>query len=187
VLVSDHGFAPTSRDVRPNVALRRAGLVDVGPDGKLRGYDAISWKAGGSAAIVARDPRDPALRARVRSVLDELVRDPESGIVRVDEGAEVEARGGFPGAMFVLQAAEGYIFSDRTDEPLVAPSKYKGAHGYDPAQRDMRASLVLWGDGVRSGAPLGDVRMVDVAPTVAALAGIDLGPTEGTALRAALE
>jgi hypothetical protein len=177
---------PVAREVRPNVALRRAGLVDVAPDGKLLAYEAISSKAGGSAAIMAKT-NDPTLRARVRAVLDDLVRDPESGVARVYDGADIAARGGFPGAMFVLEAADGFLFSDRTEEPLVAPSKYKGAHGYDPARREMRASLVLWGDGVRAGAPLGDVRMVDVAPTIARLARVELGPTEGTVLEAALE
>jgi hypothetical protein len=158
--------------------------VEVGLDGKVSAYGAISSKAGGVAAVFARDP---VLQGRVRAVLDDLARDPEGGVARVRDGAEINALGGFPGAMFVLEAADGFLFSDRTEEPLVAPSKYKGAHGHDPARRDMRTSLVLWGDGVRAGARVGDVRMVDVGPTIARLAGLDLGATEGTALSAALE
>jgi predicted AlkP superfamily pyrophosphatase or phosphodiesterase len=184
VVVSDHGFVPIARETRPNVALRRAGLVDVGADGKVRAYEAISSKAGGVAAVYARDE---AVRPRVRAVLEDLVRDPDSGVARVREGPEVSALGGFPGAMFVLEAADGFLFSDRTEEPLTAPSKYKGAHGHDPARREMRTSLVMWGDGVRAGARVGDVRMVDVAPTIARLAQLDLGSTEGAAIEAALE
>jgi hypothetical protein len=50
----------------------------------------------------------------------------------------------------------------------------------------MTASLVLWGDGIRRGAVLGEVSMLDVAPTVAALLGLRLPNAEGHALAAVL-
>jgi predicted AlkP superfamily pyrophosphatase or phosphodiesterase len=186
VLVSDHGFAPVARDVRPNVALREAGLLSVAPPrdelrrdaSNIGSFEAVTWKAGGSAAIMGSD----AARPKVLDLFRRLARDPESGIARVLEDVE-----GFPGALAVLEAAPGAMFSERTDSPMIVPSKYRGTHGYDPSSREMAAALVLHGDGVRKGAALGDVAMTDVAPTIAALIGVPLPTATGRMLSSVLE
>jgi predicted AlkP superfamily pyrophosphatase or phosphodiesterase len=182
VVVSDHGFAPVANDVRPNAALRRVGLLDVGATGKEREkivrYDAVAWRSGGTAAIFG----DARHHDRVRGLFDDLARDPANGIAAVLEGADVERRGGFPGALVVLQAADGSTFDESPLEPFVGPSHYRGAHGYSPDKVEMKASLVLWGDGVRRGVDLGDVRMIDVAPTIATLASLSLPTAQGRSL-----
>ena len=185
VVVSDHGFAPVANDVRPNAALRQIGLLDVGVTEKATEkvvhvvrYDAVAWRSGGTAAIMG----DARHHDRVRSLFDALARDPANGIAAVLEGADVERRGGFPGALVVLQAADGYTFDDSPLDPLVAPSKYKGAHGYSPDKIEMKASLVLWGDRIPRGTELGDVRMSDVAPTIATLANLSLPTAQGRSL-----
>lgn len=48
-----------------------------------------------------------------------------------------------------------------------------GAHGYDPSYPDMAAIFYALGRGVPAGTKLGEVRTIDVAPTAAALLGID--------------
>ncbi len=50
--------------------------------------------------------------------------------------------------------------------------KGSGAHGFDPALPDMGAIFYALGRGVPRGAELGEVRAIDVAPTIAALLGI---------------
>lgn len=182
VVVSDHGFAPVANDVRPNAVLRRAGLLDVGATGKERDkvvrYDAVAWRSGGTAAIMGAARHHD----RVRVLFDDLARDPANGIAAVLEGADVERRGGFPGALVVLQAADGSTFDDSPLDPFVGPSKYKGAHGYSPDKPEMKASLILWGDRVPRGVDLGDVQMIDVAPTIARLSNLSLPTARGRAL-----
>ena len=48
----------------------------------------------------------------------------------------------------------------------------RGAHGYRPEAPGMGALLLALGRGARPGSALGEVRAVDVAPTVLALLGI---------------
>jgi predicted AlkP superfamily pyrophosphatase or phosphodiesterase len=187
-IVSDHGFVPVDTDVRPNVALRNAGLLEAytkQKDGRtedvLRSYDAVTWKAGGSAAIMGRRGREAPIASRVKALFEKLAADPESHIGAVIDGARVEREGGFPGAIVVLQAAPGATFSERYDSPMVAPSKYRGMHGHSPDLKEMGASFVLWGDGVRR-AELGEVAMIDVAPTLAAWLGVPLPTAEGKPL-----
>lgn len=47
-----------------------------------------------------------------------------------------------------------------------------GGHGYDPSIPDMGASFLVLGRGASPGADYGEVRQIDVAPTVAHLLGI---------------
>lgn len=59
----------------------------------------------------------------------------------------------------------------------------RGAHGYDPKLPEMHAIFFALGSGVPAGAKLGEVRTIDVAPTAAALLGIDPpSSSEGRAL-----
>jgi predicted AlkP superfamily pyrophosphatase or phosphodiesterase len=182
VVVSDHGFAPVEKDVRPNAALRKVGMIDLGATGKEKDkvvrYDAVAWRSGGTAAIFG----DARHHDRVRALFEELARDRANGIAAVLEGAEIERRGGFPGALVVLQAEGGSTFDDSPLDPLVGPSHYKGAHGYSPDKVEMKASLVLWGDGVARGTDLGDVQMIDVAPTIARLSSLSLPTAVGRSL-----
>jgi len=48
-----------------------------------------------------------------------------------------------------------------------------GMHGYSPNHPDMGAILVAMGRGVKPGTRLGATRNIDIAPTIAALLGID--------------
>lgn len=183
VIVSDHGFSSITHEVRPNVALRRAGLLDATPDGRVTRYDAVAWRSGGTAAIMGAAKEHD----RVRSIFDDLARDRRNGIARVLDGEEVAKMGGFPGALVVLQADDAATFVETAREPLVAPTRHKGGHGWAPTKPEMAASLVLSGDGVRRGAELGDVDMIDVAPTIAALVGLELPAADGKPLGPALE
>jgi hypothetical protein len=64
-------------------------------------------------------------------------------------------------------------------DPLVPAGALKGMHGYLPSMPSMATGFIASGAGVRQGLRLPLVRMVDVAPTVAALLGIDLQGATG--------
>lgn len=191
-IVSDHGFAAIDTEVRPNVALRRAGFLrsytkrrDGRTEEVLASYDAGSWRSGATVAIMGREGRAEPTASRVRSLFHDLARDPQNHIGAVIDGERVEAEGGLPGAIVVLQGAPGATFSERYDEPMIAPSTSKGQHGWGPDMPEMAATFVLWGDGVRPGS-IGDVDMIDVGPTIASLLGLTLPAAEGHPLVRAL-
>jgi predicted AlkP superfamily pyrophosphatase or phosphodiesterase len=50
---------------------------------------------------------------------------------------------------------------------------HAGSHGYDPALPEMGAMFLAAGRGIPSGVRIGDVPMIDIAPTVAQLLGIE--------------
>jgi predicted AlkP superfamily pyrophosphatase or phosphodiesterase len=56
---------------------------------------------------------------------------------------------------------------------------YKGTHGYLPTDPRMRASLIIYGPGARSGAKTSLARMIDLAPSIAVLLKLKLPQAEG--------
>ncbi len=185
VVVSDHGFAAIHDVVRPLSFLRDRGLVEVDDRGRIRAWEASIWPAGGSCGVYLARPEDAGLRARARAVIDALVVETQGAIAKVHEGRDVIAKGGFEGASWVLEAADGYAFSGAPDGPVRGPSRELGAHGYPPTRAAMRASFVAWGAHVQPGR-LGVVQMIDVAPTIARWLGIALPTAEGRAIEGAI-
>ena len=82
-IVSDHGFAPVSKEVNLYKAFVDDGLISLGPTShKPTSWDAEPW-GGASAAVVLARPDDAALKAKVKALLDKLAADPTYGIDRV--------------------------------------------------------------------------------------------------------
>ncbi|MGQ7422860.1 hypothetical protein ACTGVD_11070, partial [Streptococcus suis] len=81
-VVSDHGFLPITTDVNLFGAFIKAGLIQVS-GGKVTGWDAVPWFAGGSAAVVMARRDDPALRTRVAALLAQLRNDPQTHIATI--------------------------------------------------------------------------------------------------------
>ncbi|HEY1533816.1 MAG TPA: hypothetical protein VGF76_07345, partial [Polyangiaceae bacterium] len=89
----------------------------------------------------------------------------------------------------VLSAKSGYSFSDSLAGDLVITPKtddIKGTHGYDPNEPGLHASFVAWGDGIRPHGQLGSIDNRDVAPTIAALLGLQMKDVEGQVLKSIL-
>jgi len=175
-IVSDHGFMPVEREFHPGVVLAQAGLVRFDSDGRIVEWRAAVWSNGGSAAILLRDPSDEETRQTVRRLFDEWVRRPGSPLLRVIEAEELERWGAAPTAAFFLEAADFCAFGGDYRGEAVRPARptYRGTHGYLPDRPQMFASLILWGRGVRRGARAPVVNMTDIAPTLAALLGVEL-------------
>lgn len=181
-VVSDHGFLPVERTVRPNTALREAGLVDLDEKGKVKAWRAIFHSSGGSAALhIAQDAPADTLE-RVRAALAPRLSDPANGIRDALDAAAVERLGGVDSPM-VLVAREGFSISHTpAGDWLVVPGTSKGSHGHAPDREEVQASLVLAGPGVRSKGDLGVVPMTSIAPTLARVLGLALDPAAGQPL-----
>ena len=175
-VVSDHGFLPVSRTLRPNVLLRDAGLITVGKDGKPTDWRASFAAEGGSAALRLKDPADREALDRARALFEVRLAEPDSGIHRILGPAEVAAMGGAGEGLFVLDAREGYYFSGGLDGEWSSPSTSRGTHGYAPDRPEMQAALLVIAPGLERKGDLGVVKMTAIAPTLARYLGVTLGP-----------
>jgi arylsulfatase A-like enzyme len=84
-------------------------------------------------------------------------------------------------------SAAGVALSARTSGDALEARRPEGTHFQKPAERRLQGSFVIAGPGVAAGADLGVIQQIDIAPTLAALLGMDpLAQAEGSPLTAAL-
>lgn len=184
-VLSDHGFKAVKRQILPNAALLKAGLLEAA-DGKVTKTQAYTVPEGGSALVYVTVP-DPAgqILARTRQALSGL-----EGIDKVIEPADY-AKYGLPlpsandqmGALF-LTAKDGYAFAGSAGDQVVidAPDGSRGAHGYISTDPDLQSLFIASGRGIKPGVALESVDNIDVAPTAARLLGVELKDVDGRVL-----
>jgi predicted AlkP superfamily pyrophosphatase or phosphodiesterase len=184
-VVSDHGFASIDKRFSPNVALAKEGLITMDAEGKATAWKAAAWPAGGSCAIVLKDVNDKESEAKAIALFSKWAKQERSPIKQIITRAELHKLKAVPQAALMLEAAQGYSFDDTLTGAEVRDSgeTYKGTHGYLPTDPRMRASLIIYGPGARSGATLPLARMIDLAPSIAVLLKLKLPQPEGKPLK----
>jgi len=185
-VVSDHGFLPVQQHVNLNVLFVQAGLVQMAP-GKTRHSGVVSWQAeawpaGGLNAIMVKD-NDPAVIAKVKTLLEKAMADPANGIARIVTHDELVKHGGFPMAAFAVDYKDGFDPGGAFSGPVVTPAPHTGMHGYMPDRPAMRSSFMIKGDGIASGRDLKVIDMRQIAPTFAALLDLKLPDAKQPAVK----
>lgn len=179
-LVSDHGFAEVTKKYEPGVVLVKEKLITLGADGKPTDWKAAVWPAGGSCAIVLKDPNDKETAAKVTAIFTKIAAAEKSPINRILNQSDLKKLGAIPNALLMIDAAPGYSFDGKLTGPDTHDSKdYKGTHGQLPSRADMRSALIVYGQAARAGAKTSIARMVDIAPTAAAVLGLSFEEAEG--------
>jgi arylsulfatase A-like enzyme len=187
VVLADHGFRNARRSIQLNAALRQAGLIR--GEGQTLQADAWTLSWGGSAGIYLRDR---SARAEMVPSIEAAVAGLE-GVDRVVTGEALTGLG-LPDAAvsdqapdLVVTSKDGYEFGRADTGPAVVDiNGIHGHHGVINSDPSMRALFLAWGRDVKAGGRLGDVRAIDVAPTIAEWLGVALPSTAGTSLAAAL-
>jgi hypothetical protein len=81
----------------------------------------------------------------------------------------------------MLDAASGVSFGEELTGPEIHDSKdYRGTHGHLPTRAELRSSLIIYGAAARTGSKLALARMIDIAPTAAAVLGMRFTNVEGS-------
>ena len=193
VVVSDHGFMPLQHRVNLLLPFFRAGLMHATQDPatkalRVTSWQAQPWSAGGMAAVVLAEPSAPELEARVRELLRALAGDARNGVASVSERQEIAQRGAFPQASFMVVMQPGFtIVQDLAaaaaggEAGMVSDVQgAAGGHGFSPDYPQMRAALLINGQGIAQHRDLGVIDMRQIAPTVAQLLQVSW-PSTGAA------
>ena len=179
VVVSDHGFIPTSTAVNLRTRFVDAGLIKlkqsaVSASPVIEEWQAQLWNGAGVAAVMLRDPADQQVRGRVATLLASLAAEPRNGVARILDKAALTALGGFPGADFLVEFTPGFYLGSDVRGELIVPGASKGTHGYLPDRAEMHASFFIRGATIEPGRNLGVIDMRQIAPTLAAILGVRL-------------
>jgi predicted AlkP superfamily pyrophosphatase or phosphodiesterase len=188
IVLADHGFRTAKRTINLNVALRAAGLIR--GEGAARQADAWTMPWGGAAGIYLADrAAAPALVPRIEAAVANI-----EGVERVVTGQALTTLGlPDPAAStqapdVVVASGDGYDFgrADTGEVVVDTPAGRVGHHGALNTDPSMRAIFLAWGRDVVPGTRLGDVRAIDVAPTIAEWLAVPLPSADGTSLAAQL-
>jgi len=183
-VVSDHGFAPYEKFIRPNVVLKELGLIQTDGEDKVAGRKAWCVAQGGSAFIYVLDAAQKSAVGQIKERLGKL--EGVAGVV----GPEGFKKLGLPqpdanveSPDFVLLTNPGYSFAEQiTGEAVASAGGLKGSHGHDPQPGYMHATFVAAGAGIKPGVQLDLIQNVDVAPTIARLMGLAMKDVDGRVL-----
>ena len=183
-IVSDHGFAPVTKILALDAALVKADLVTLKGKGTtveaagVADWIAQSWPAGGSAAVVLKDPQDDAAREKVKAFLGSLAADPANGVTSILDEAAIRAAGGAPTAQFWVDLQPGFIVSQTLQPSIVSIVSARGTHGYAPTHPEMGATFIVAGEGITAGRALGVIDMRSIAPTLAKIMSVPFTSAE---------
>jgi hypothetical protein len=109
------------------------------------------------------------------------------GRFRIVERAELDRWGADADAVLGIEPAPGYVVDARLSPPFAQAHNRAAGHGYSPTTPGMETGLIMCGAGVRRGVQLPETRTLDVAPTIAALLGLELAKAEGQPIAGALK
>ncbi len=189
VVTADHGFEKALKIVNPNVAFRKAGLLETSSTPNLLRARVQIISEGGIAMVYFTNPdTQNDDRAKVielmraqEGIADILLPDAFGALGLPDPAKNPQM------CELILVANEGYAFSNEargeevvTEVTLAAGNQ--GHHGFLSRNPKMNASFIAWGRGIKPGTKLGIIDNVDVAPTLAKLLGQSLTETDGRVL-----
>lgn len=186
VITSDHGQTPVKQLLGINTLLARDGLITLNAQGKIDSYRAYAHSCAHSAQVYVSDPGDEALVQKVYDTLKKY-QDESYGIAHIFTREQVAKRYRVDGPFsFMLEGGDGTSFSNSPLSNVITRadnSDYKysvATHGHMP-EDGPKPAMILNGPGIRKGAALQGIDIVDEAPTLAALLGVSLGSPDGHA------
>jgi len=186
IVVSDHGFVNTTE-----VAMFPASLLSsLGLIGSNYGLDWLTFPlcSGGLCAIYINPQAPPNVTEQVDGMVTLLADNPIYKIRQVYNAEQIKLYEMFAGAYVVLEC--GYNFSMTEGmSPTILKSHYgsRGQHGYSPLRPEMYASFLIKGPNINSGKKIGMVSLIDVAPTIAYILGLNMTNIEGSVVKEAFK
>lgn len=180
--MSDHGFASYTHSIHLNFGLEQQGLLR--NDGNRYAGTVLVKSEGGAAQVFIPDTKQRVLLVpRLKTYFASL-----PGVARVYTNEEALAIG-LPSEQdtdqapqLFLTADRDYAFADDAADSLVTTHPAEGQHGYLNTDSDMQALFVASGAHIRQGVKLGAITNLRVAPTIAAVLGVDLRSAKEKAL-----
>jgi predicted AlkP superfamily pyrophosphatase or phosphodiesterase len=183
LVVGDHGQINVRYKVRLNQLLKEKGLIYEEEGGmKWRAY---LQNAGGAAYLHLREDDNEAKRLAL-DILSKAMADGCCGIEKLYDREELDNCHAASSVQYMLEAKMGYCFEDSLDGPVVTDLEEQGVkyatHGFSPDKPGYRCNLVIAGECIKNEYQLGEIQMVDIAPTMASILGIDFNNCDGRPL-----
>lgn len=187
IILGDHGQIDIEVAFNLNVELMNMGFISVDKGGDPIGYEAYSFSSGFSTQIMLTNNDDNDLRNRVYDALLQIQKKYPQYIERVYTACEVEEEEHLEGDFsFVVEGTKGTLFLNDIDSPLIVPSNskeykaHRAMHGHHPNKGE-KPPFIAFGPDIIPGIRLDYGDMIDICPTLALLAEVEMPAAAGKA------
>ncbi|MBP5332270.1 MAG: alkaline phosphatase family protein, partial [Lachnospiraceae bacterium] len=141
IILSDHGHLPYSKIIRLNALFVSEGLIRLNDDGSIKDWDAYAQSCDLSAYIYLKRPEDADIRRCVEKLItkghvrEKLTtpgpmhgREEQTTFGTIIDNEEAEKLYGLKGDFsYMIEAADGYCFSDEWRGEAIYEEKYREA------------------------------------------------------------
>ncbi|MDD2592248.1 MAG: alkaline phosphatase family protein [Erysipelotrichaceae bacterium] len=191
MLIGDHGQTDIHDVLKINKLFVDNGFITLDKDGNIESYIAYGHSTGLACFIEVSDPSDEALLAEVKAYLETLIDDPVISLAFVYDAQEACEKIGLAGPFdFVIESNKNIAFKEDLDGISIWGSKEPGnhktgaaTHGSCIKDRVESTTLVASGPAFKQGVVIEVADMVDEAPTMAAVMGIEMNDIDGRVLK----
>lgn len=181
IVTGDHGFVDIHAALAPNVLLAKAGLYD---PKKPESWKAYFHPSGGGAFLQLKDKNDQQTKEKVLQLLQALPPAQRNAFI-IKTREELDAVGADATAAFALAGQQGYTFSAAATGEFVRAGK-GGTHGFFPDFKEIQTGFVAFGKGIKQGAVVPRMGLVDIAPLISKLLNLDMPAGDGLLLNGVL-
>lgn len=183
IVVGDHGQIDVNYIVHLNNLLKEKGLIfEENRELKWRAY---IQSAGGAAYLHIKNGDKEAEISAVAALKNAMM-DEGYGIERIYSRNELDNLHVDKAVKYMVEARGGYSFDDKLGEQAIVDLKEKkikhATHGYSPDKENYKCNFIVSGVKIKKDYQLGEIQMVDIAPTMAEILGVELKNCDGRAL-----
>ena len=180
IIVGDHGQLNVRYKVYLNRLLKDYGLI-YEEKGEMK-WRAYVQGAGGAAYLHVKQGDEEAKKLAL-NVLQQAKEEGSYGIESILTRNELDDLHVDSKFHYMIEAKERYAFDDAYDEERIIDLQQHGinyaTHGYSPNKPDYRSVLVISGNEIKNEFELGEVEVVDIAPTIANILEISFTNCDG--------
>ena len=183
ILLGDHGQFTIKKQLHLNQLLVKNGYI-------WRELGEWKWKAyfqstGGAAYLRLKDDSQEMVEA-IRQLLIQMKADYPNEIEAIFTQEELRRQHIDQSIELMVEASVGTAIVETITGELVedieAQGKVAGDHGYSPEKADYRCGFVLSSPELSQATDIGELAMVDIAPTMADLLAIDFPTGDGKSI-----
>lgn len=189
ILTSDHGQINTKAIFNLNVELVRRGYIVTDDAGNITDWRIYSHSCAFSAQIYCRNIPETEAKRVLQEIADEYPVYLDRILNRFECDTIYHITGPFS---FMVEGPQGIAYGKEVTGPAITVTSqddYKTAqatHGHSP-ERGPKPPFLVCGPLARAGMIVPEARLVDVAPTILALFGIEMTASDGEPLKCLID
>ncbi|WP_160680540.1 ectonucleotide pyrophosphatase/phosphodiesterase [Clostridium sp. C8-1-8] len=181
ILLGDHSLIDTEKIIKLNTVFLKEGYITKDEKGTFLEPKVYMNNCDGSAYVYIKDSTEE-LQNKIIDLIKDFSKNNDDCIEEIISGDDLKPLGVDKNCTLMLEAKKGYYFSNDLDGDAIEDvgEKYdKATHGYSPFKEDYQTFFLVSGDTIRKDYNIGQMNLIDEAPTIAKIIGKELEGVDG--------